>query len=156
MSDAAQQSAPVAPVWTDDRITDLTAWMLIRASLVFAPRLAHALAPTGLTPTQFGVLVQLENSPGIAQAALARRCLMTPQSMGEVLPALVDSGLVVRGTRSGRGHPIPVHITDAGRDLLLAATPAVEAANTSEALGLDPEERETLNRLLQKLALAED
>lgn len=154
MSDAAQ-SAPPDPVWTDERITDLTAWMLIRASLVFAPRLAHALAPTGLTPTQFGVLVQLDNSPGIAQAALARRCLMTPQSMGEVLPALVEAGLVVRGTRSGRGHPIPVFITDPGRELLATATPAVEAANTPEALGLTPAERTTLNALLNKLALTE-
>lgn len=155
MPDAAQP-APVAPVWTDERITDLTAWMLIRASLVFAPRLGQALAPTGLTPTQFGVLVQLDNSPGIAQAALARRCLMTPQSMGEVLPALVEAGWVVRGTRTGRGHPIPVYITDAGRDLLLAATPAVEASNTPEALGLEPTERETLNALLHKVALTQD
>jgi DNA-binding MarR family transcriptional regulator len=155
VSDAAQ-SAPPGPVWTDERITDLTAWMLIRASLVFAPRLAAALGPTGLTPTQFGVLVQLDNSPGIAQAALARRCLMTPQSMGEILPALVEAGLVVRGTRSGRGHPIPVHITDSGRELLAQATPAVEEANTPEALGLSPDERATLNALLHKLALTED
>jgi DNA-binding MarR family transcriptional regulator len=145
---------PEAPLWSDARITALPSWSIIRASLVAAPRLAATLAPLGLTPTQFGVLVQLDNEPGLTQSALARRCLMSPQSMGELLPALESAGLVVRNARPGRGHPTPVHLTDAGRDVLARATPVVEEADRAEVLGLDAGELSTLTTLLSRVSAA--
>ena len=145
---------PDAPLWSDARIAALPSWSIIRASLVAAPRLAATLAPLGLTPTQFGVLVQLDNEPGLTQSALARRCLMSPQSMGELLPALETRGLVVRHARPGRGHPTPVHLTDAGREALTRATPAVEDADRAGSLGLDADERSTLTALLSRVTAA--
>jgi DNA-binding MarR family transcriptional regulator len=69
-----------APRWSEERIAALPSWAIIRASLLVAPRLAATLAPVGLSPTQFGVLVQLDHEPGLTQSALARRCLMSRQS----------------------------------------------------------------------------
>ncbi len=62
------------------------------------------------------MLVQLDNSPGLSQAELARRSLLTPQSMGEVL---------VPPERAGcwppTGVPIwlPVHAVDGVDDGVL-------------------------------------
>ncbi|WET76819.1 MarR family winged helix-turn-helix transcriptional regulator [Amycolatopsis sp. QT-25] len=139
------------PVWTDDDIEELAGWNIIRAYLAFVPEMSRALAPVGISPAQFGILVQVDNSPGIAQGALARRCLVSPQSMGEALPPLEALGLIARGERPGRGHPIPVYITEAGRKLVKKSTKAVLAVNTPEAMGLDADEQRTLRRLLQKV-----
>jgi DNA-binding MarR family transcriptional regulator len=144
-------SAAGSATWPSERIDALTGWTLVRAFLVRAPRFHQALQDVGLSPTQFGVLVQLDNSPGLAQAELARRALMTPQSMGEVLVSLERLGHVVRGVRAGRGHPIPVSLTEQGRAALAAATPLVEAVHTPEALGLTPEEDQIVNVLLHKI-----
>jgi DNA-binding MarR family transcriptional regulator len=142
------------PLWTDARISALPSWSIIRASLLVAPRLAATLAPVGLTPTQFGVLVQLDNEPGLTQSALARRCLMSPQSMGELLPALESSGHVVREAGPRRGRPTPVHLTEAGRAALVRATTLVEGADRPAALGLDPDELTTLTALLGRVTAA--
>nr|WP_246325932.1 MarR family transcriptional regulator [Actinomycetospora corticicola] len=113
----------------------------------------RTLAPVGLTPTQFGVLVQLDNTPGATSSELARRCLMTPQSMSELLPGLESAGYVERAA-SGRGRPAPVHLTDSGRNVLARATPLVEEADRPEALGLDADELATLTGLLGRIARA--
>ncbi|WP_018333811.1 MarR family winged helix-turn-helix transcriptional regulator [Actinomycetospora chiangmaiensis] len=138
-------------LWSDERVAALPSWSVIRAHLLLAPRLARTLAPVGLSPTQFGVLVQLDNTPGATSSELARRCLMTPQSMSELLPGLETAGYLQR-TATGRGRPAPVHLTDAGHEVLARATPLVEAADRAEALGLDPDELATLTTLLNRVA----
>ena len=140
-----------APLWSTERVDALTSWTLIRAYLVKVPQFVQALQEVGLTPTQFGVLVQLDNTPGLSQAGLARRALMTPQSMGELLVSLERLGLVSRGPRPGRGHPIPVTLTGAGREALTRASPLVDAIDTAAAFGLTPAEKDTLNTLLHKV-----
>ena len=147
----AHAPLPPAPLWDTERIDGLIGWTLIRAHLVRVPHFFHALQEVDLTPTQFGVLVQLDNSPGLSQAELARRCLMTPQSMGEVLVPLERTGYVQRGSTPGRGRPIPVSLTDQGRDALARATPLAVEINTPEAFGLTAVESHILNTLLHKV-----
>jgi DNA-binding MarR family transcriptional regulator len=141
----------VPELWTDERVAALPSWSVIRTHLLLAPRLARTLAPLGLSPTQFGVLVQLDNTPGATSSELARACLMTPQSMSELLPGLEAAGHVRRDA-TGRGRPAPVHLTDAGREVLARATPLVEAADGPAALGLTTEELTTLTTLLHRVA----
>jgi len=43
-----------------------------------------------LTPTQFGVLAQLSIHPGLIQSELARRNLVRPQSVDELIRSLID------------------------------------------------------------------
>jgi DNA-binding MarR family transcriptional regulator len=141
----------VPELWTDERVAALPSWSVIRTHLLLAPRLARTLAPVGLSPTQFGVLVQLDNTPGATSSELARACLMTPQSMSELLPGLEAAGFVHRAA-AGRGRPAPVRLTGAGRDVLARATPLVEDADRPEALGLQPDELATLTALLNRVA----
>ncbi|MCD2190442.1 MarR family winged helix-turn-helix transcriptional regulator [Actinomycetospora soli] len=138
-------------LWSDERVAALPSWSVIRTHLLLAPRLARTLAAVGLSPTQFGVLVQLDNTPGATSSDLARACLMTPQSMSELLPGLEAAGYVER-TPAGRGRPAPVHLTAGGHDALARATPLVEDADRPEALGLDADELATLTTLLNRVA----
>jgi DNA-binding MarR family transcriptional regulator len=66
-----------------------------------------------LTPSQSSVLLRLEKDGPATASSLARAEGMRPQSMGPVIAALEDAGLV-------RGAPDP---TD-GRQTLLSLTPA--------------------------------
>ena len=148
---ARRTAAPAEPLWGSRRIDGLVSWTLIRAYLIRVPAFVRALRPAGLTPTQFGVLVQLDSTPDVSQRQLARRALMTPQSMGELLVSLERLGLVERGTRAGRGHAVPVHLTPAGAAALALATPLADQANTAASFGLTDEELATLNALLHKV-----
>lgn len=128
----------------------VTGWTLVRAYQLVARRFQETFADVGLTPTHFGVLVQLARNPGISQAALARSVFITPQGLGGVLTTMQERGLVSRGDASP-GRPTPVALTEAGRAALHRAMPAVVALNRPHALGLTPAENQTLNTLLHKV-----
>lgn len=109
-----------------------------------------ALNAHGINPRQFSVLGLLARDPALSQAELARRVLVTPQSMGELLAGLLLNGLVERDV-AGSGQPARVRITDAGRDLLTRAYPVVRATERDGFGSLTGAEREDLARLLHKL-----
>lgn len=140
----------VEPGWSGGDPDAVTGWTLVRAGHVIARAFTETLARAGLTPTQFGVLVQLSTRPGVSQAQLARAVLVTPQSIGELLASLERLGYVTR-TPGRRGTATAVALTARGRDALGRATPLVTAMNAPAALGLTPEEDSTLNALLHKL-----
>ncbi|MDP9166420.1 MAG: MarR family winged helix-turn-helix transcriptional regulator, partial [Actinomycetota bacterium] len=64
---------------------------------------------------------------------------------------LVERGLLVRHGPGGRGRPIPLALTDAGRAVLASASASVRTFNNPAALGLSKSEAATLNELLHKL-----
>jgi DNA-binding MarR family transcriptional regulator len=91
-------------------------------------------AEVGLTPTQFGVLVQLEDREPRTQADLARGVLLRPQSMGELVESLLARGLVGRDGPGGRGRRVGIRLTEGGRALLAAAWPRVRPFNALDEL----------------------
>ncbi|GAA3226029.1 hypothetical protein GCM10017691_15280 [Pseudonocardia petroleophila] len=132
------------------------AWTLVRASHVVARGFTAVFAQVGLTPTQFGVLAHLADEPALTQAELARRVLVRPQSLGELLVPLLERGLVSRDGPGGRGRRSGIAITDAGRELVAAALPGVRRFEAG--LGLDPGQLRTLDDLLHTVlrTLGED
>jgi DNA-binding MarR family transcriptional regulator len=141
------------PGWSGGDPGAVTGWTLVRTHHVVARRFTETLARAGLTPTQFGVLVQVVSDPGLSQAELARRVLVTPQSVGELLTSLERLGHITR-RRGPRGTASVVRVTDSGRSALDRATPLVQAMNNPQALGLTPDEDTTLNALLHKVLAA--
>ncbi len=109
-------------------------------------RFRQALADCGVTPTQFGVLLELDLHPGLANAEMARVVMVTPQSMSELLNSLSDLDLIVRAPSIGRGQRIPIELTSAGRPLLRRCQAAV--ATVQESLALDEAQIRQLNGLL--------
>lgn len=135
---------------TRDDVDAIAAWSVIRAARVLARRLADVLAPLGLTPVEFGVLVQLAATEepddtgttddpaavsvgtpaaGLAQADLARAVGVRPQSMTALVATLTDRGLIDRGAERGRGRRSRIVLTDDGRTVLAQAFPVVLASN---------------------------
>jgi DNA-binding MarR family transcriptional regulator len=71
-----------------------------------------------LTLSQASVLVRLERDGPSTPGALAAREQITPQSMGAILSALQESGLVSRSGDPSDGRRVFVSITGAGRESL--------------------------------------
>ncbi|WP_203821810.1 MarR family winged helix-turn-helix transcriptional regulator [Paractinoplanes ferrugineus] len=149
MGDVEQHGAG----WSGGDPGRVTGWTLVRTHHAVARRFTETLARAGLTPTQFGVLVEVVGGTGVSQAELARRVLVTPQSIGELLTSLERLGYISR-RRGPRGTASEVRVTDAGRAALDRATPLIQAMNSPQALGLTPPEDTTLNALLHKVLAA--
>ena len=108
----------------------------------------HRLA---LTPKQFGVLATIDEEPGIGSGQLARRVLVTAQSVGELVASLEAAGLVVRDRSAGPGRRAGIDLTPHGREVLREAHTIVAAVNAPSALGLKAAEKATLNTLLHRV-----
>jgi len=129
----------------------LPAWNLVRTAHVVGMRFGQLFAPMNLTPTQFDVLIHLEDDDGLTQAELARRVLVRPQSVGVLVTSLVEQGLVVRDGPGGRGRRAGIALTDAGRKALERTWPPVRAFNTPKALGLTSAQAAMLNEILDRV-----
>ena len=134
--------------WTRDDPADVVPWTLVRTGNVLGRVFWERLGAVGLRPHLFGILVQLERDPGMSSAELARRVLVTPQSMSELMRGLIDDGLVERGGGDRRGQAHALQLTDAGRAALRRAAPVIADLNRPEALGLTAAEFAELNRVL--------
>ncbi len=107
-----------------------------------------ALRPFGLTVPQYAALYTLADRPGLSAAALARACLVTPQTVATVLANLEAKDLVVRRPHPWHRKVTEVHLTDEGRRLLALADVEAVAVERRIADGFSPEERERLIELL--------
>jgi DNA-binding MarR family transcriptional regulator len=85
------------------------------------------LANLGLSVPEYTALSVLHARPGLSNAQLARRSLLAPQSMLEVLAKLESRGLVRREVDPGHGRILRAALTDEGRALLSEADPVIEA-----------------------------
>ena len=117
-------------------------------------KLGEALRPHGLTVRQYTTLSVLRARSGLSNAQLARRSLMTPQSMNEVLGALVALGLVRRTPDETHGRVIRTELTPAGEARLEACDHTVDALEQQMLSGLDARDRERLLADLRRCARA--
>ena len=133
----------------EERPADEPLWELIQTSWVVARGFAEVFAEAGLSPGQFGALQCLADQDGLTQADIARRLMMRPQSLGEVITSLLQRGLVRRDGPAGRGRRAGLSLTEDGRATLQRGRPGVRAFNAPDTIGLTPAEITTLVRLLR-------
>ena len=112
-----------------------------------------ALRSHNINPRQFSVLALLAHDPGLSQAELARRVMVTPQSMSELLATLGDERLIKRAAPAP-GRAAQVQLTASGRRLLSKAYPVVEATNSEAFAVLNRAEHAELARMFKKLLAA--
>ncbi|MEV7180572.1 MarR family transcriptional regulator [Kitasatospora sp. NPDC093679] len=113
-----------------------------------------ALRPFKLSTPQYTVLLVLSEEPGLSGAALARRCLVTPQTMSSVLGTLEGRGLVERKPHPIHQHILEARLTRSGRTLLAKADRAAMAVEQALDAEFDAEERERLLALLGRATAA--
>ena len=111
-------------------------YLIGRLERVLRRRLTAALEPAGLTLPAYTALSVLGANDGLSNAQLARRSLVTPQSMSEVLALLVELGYVRRRTEPGNGRVMRTELTAAGRRALDRCDRAVDAFERELSSGL--------------------
>jgi DNA-binding MarR family transcriptional regulator len=137
---------PIRPLIPEDQL----GYALVRAAdLVSRPWLA-ALRRHGINPRQFSVLAILLHEPTLSQGELARRVMVTPQSMSELITTLVEAALL-RRSDVPVGRAANLRVTAKGRALLQRAYPIVEETDNNAFMILSAGEREQLGQLLRKL-----
>lgn len=111
-------------------------YLVGRLDRLLRRRLGDALAPHGLTLAEYTALSVLRSRPGLSNAQLARRTLITPQSMNEVLAQLVGLGLVSRRPDPDHARVLRTELTAAGKRTLAAANRTVAAIEREMLSGL--------------------
>jgi len=119
-----------------------------RVERVLRRRLTAAVEPAGLTLPAYTALSVLRAEDGLSNAQLARRSLVTPQSMSEVLALLVDQGYVRRRAEPGHGRVIRTELTSAGRRALARCDRAVDDVEQEMMGDLDADEAMGLRDVL--------
>src|SRR6476659_1931864 len=101
-------------------------YVIGRLDRILRRRLSAAIETTGLMLPAYTALSVLRAQDGLSNAQLARRSLVTPQSMSEVLTLLVDLGYVRRMAEPGHGRIIRIELTKAGGRVLERCDRAVD------------------------------
>ncbi len=132
-------------------MADLTTSYLIgRTDRLIRAELEAALLDTGLTLPEYTALSVLRARPGLSNARLARRSLVTPQSMHKVVRSLEDAELVVRTAKPAGSRVLGAEITPKGEEVLDHMLLRVHTAEDRVLHELDDDERRELLRLLTK------
>jgi len=111
-----------------------------------------ALAPFGLTVTEYASLRILLDHPGTSGAEVARQCLVTPQAISFVFANLERIGLIERRPHPDHGAVREVLLTSAGRALVEQADRAVLDVEARFVAGLSDQDIDLLQRALQRCA----
>jgi DNA-binding MarR family transcriptional regulator len=117
---------------------------------------AQSLEPLGLRPPQFGLLRLIQARPGSTQQELVASSMIDPSSMVAILDELEELGLVERRQNPADRRKHAVHLTGEGEATLRRARKIADSVAARELAPLDADERDTLRRLLRKLAGVED
>jgi DNA-binding MarR family transcriptional regulator len=133
------------------------AWRaFLRAHASILRELAGDLATsTGLTLGDFDVLAQLAEAGGeLRMTDLASRAFSSRSAMTRRIDRLVDEGLVGRGSSDADARGVVVELTEAGVRRLRETVPVhLRGVGRLFVDKLEPAELETLQRLLERLAL---
>lgn len=116
---------PPADPGGDDHATSLL-YVIGRVNQGIRREMRLRLARWKLSVQEFTTLSVLASRPGLSNAQLARRSLVTPQSMIEILTKLEARGLVRREVDPSHGRILRAELTAAGRTLIGEAVPAIQ------------------------------
>ena len=110
--------------------------------------LGAALEPLGLSVPDVTTLSVLRGRSGLSNAQLARRALITPQSMLEVLASLERRRLVRRRADPANARIMRAELTAAGRRTLVLADAVIARLEDELLGGVAAAQREVVRRAL--------
>jgi DNA-binding MarR family transcriptional regulator len=123
-------------------------YLIGRADRIVRASLETALEGTNLSLAGFTALSVLESRPGLSNARLARRSLVSPQAMHKVMRALEESGHVARTPDPDGGRVLQAKVTPFGRRALKRIQPHIAEAEHRVLSALSPTDLAELVRLL--------
>jgi DNA-binding MarR family transcriptional regulator len=128
------------------------AWLLAQVGAHAAAGFAGRLAAIDLTPPQAGILRAISRAGGLSQRALAEQLDILPSRLVSFMDELERRGLVERRNNLEDRRTYALHLTEAGTKALAAIGRIAREHQDALCAALTPEERETLSRLLQRIA----
>jgi DNA-binding MarR family transcriptional regulator len=96
-------------------------YLLKEVQQLLRNKMDRALASINLTTSQYAVLAELEQFPGLSNADLARKSFVTPQTMNLIVQKLEDRRLLQRAVSESHGRVLKIVITAKGLELLSSA-----------------------------------
>ena len=111
-----------------------------------------ALSAFRVTYVQYLALEEIAAEPGIHTSELARRCHVTPQTMGRIVTILERGGLI--DVRSAGGRLLALRPTRRGTQVVADCRRAAAEVEERLLAGLRPVERAELRELLVRSAIA--
>lgn len=142
----ARTEATVPQELVEPRIS----YVIARLERVVRQGVSERVRPHGLTTLQYTTLSVLgRRRDGLSNAQLARRSLMTPQAMSEVIEGLEGGGFIKRNPHPNHRRVFPATLTPKGRRVLSACDEAVGELEEEMLRGLSPDEREALLEALK-------
>jgi DNA-binding MarR family transcriptional regulator len=132
----------------EPRTEEMSGYLIKRAQAALHVCLEEITSAHGLGIPQFVVLSFLAETPGLANAELARRAFVTPQSMNEVLQQLESTGLVERRRNPTNARILNAYLTRTGTRKRKAVNRQVRELEARLLSGLTSNERQALNRAL--------
>lgn len=136
-------------------ITAAVGYLVKRVQAALRAAMDDALRPIGLSVSQYAILEALLDADRSesTNAAIARRCFVTPQSASEMIANLTESQLVNRGTRTTVPR-VTLALTKRGRTKCLEARKRVLDIEQRMLIGQTETERKQLATLLERCAKA--
>ena len=120
-------------------------------SRLYGGQLQSRLAPLGLSPAQFLVLVELWGADAQTQRALTERLGVEQATMANTLARMERDRLVTRKPHPDDRRSQLVCLTESARALEAAAVAAAAEVNQSVLEGLPPAERELFLSMLGRI-----
>lgn len=119
-------------------------YYLKRAQHALRLAMDEALQALELTTPQYAALSALEIEPGLSNAALARRCFVTPQTMNMIVVQMEDNQLVVRRQHPEHGRVLQTNLTVLGQERVQQAHLIVDYIEEQMASQLSQHDRQQL------------
>jgi DNA-binding MarR family transcriptional regulator len=123
-------------------------YLVGRMDRVVRRAMGNVLTAHGLSVNQYATLSVLDRRSGLSNAQLARRALVSPQSMNEVLLTLEQRGLVGRRAHPDHGRILQARLTAKGRTLLARCDEEVHQVEARMVDSLSEDEQAALRGAL--------
>jgi DNA-binding MarR family transcriptional regulator len=122
-----------------------------RLQILVRDEIEGALAPLGITASQYMALSMLGRRDGLSSAQLARRFGIEPQSMTGIIRSLEARQLILRREADSNRRILRIRLTGAGRNCLDACERIVDRAENDVFAKLDKSELTILRQLVLKV-----
>lgn len=106
-----------------------------------------------VTPVQAGILILIDENPGITQAEVAQILAVEGPTLVQSIAKLADAGLVSKSRRAEDRRALALELNASARPLLEEIGQRLRKREQLVLAPLSPEERKTLIGLLQRVML---
>jgi DNA-binding MarR family transcriptional regulator len=125
-------------------------YLVKRLEMAERARMEEVLRPLGVTLHQYTALSILERREGLSSAQLARRHVVTPQAMHQLIATMERDRLIERRPDETNRRILRAWLTEHGSRVLRACHRAVDDVEERMLSGLTPAEAGAFGRALER------